>query len=132
MQAIVKLSSRTQLNFPKGVTITYKIDDKLIYKYCKFNQTIELLDQWINEQSTENLYEIKWWKIIRYETTLVIRDKIWWNNIIEKILKFYNDLIYYQQSDNLIKLKDEIQKKKNKKRKKHEIKELDKFLLIDD
>jgi len=126
------IHGRTQLNFPKGVTITYKIDDKLIYKYCKFNQTIELLDQWINEQSTENLYEIKWWKIIRYETTLVIRDKIWWNNIIEKILKFYNDLIYYQQSDNLIKLKDEIQKKKNKKRKKHEIKELDKFLLIDD
>ena len=41
-------------------------------------------------------------------------------------------MVDYQQSDNLIKLKDEIQKKKNKKRKKHEIKELDKFLLIDD
>ena len=34
------LPGRTKLNYPKGVTITYKINDKLSYHYCKLNQTV--------------------------------------------------------------------------------------------
>ena len=54
---------RTNLNYPKGVTITYKIDDKLIYKYCRLNQTNEELLKWIEENKTETIHEVKWWYI---------------------------------------------------------------------
>ena len=45
--------------------------------------------------------EAKWWFISRYECTLVKRDKEWWIENIEHILKFYNDLNYYRDPENL-------------------------------
>ena len=123
---------RTHLNYPKGATITYKIDDKLSYKYCKLNMTDEQLHQWITESEQNNIHEIKWWKITRYENTLVVRDKGWWSSNVEKILLFYNDMMYYKNNpEKVVELKNTIANQKKRKRK-EEPKKLGEFLLISD
>ena len=122
---------RTHLNYPKGVTITYKNEDKLSYVYCKFNQTDEQYQQWILEQPQENIHEIKWWKIERYETTLVLRDKQWWIDTLEDILMFYKDLQYYKKPGNTDELIKRVEDSK-KRKKKIEQKPLDQFMLISD
>jgi putative phage-type endonuclease len=127
------LSGRTNLNYPKGVVITLKVDDKLSYLYSKLNQTDEELNKWIeeNKKNHENIFEIKWWKIIRYECTIVHRDKKWWNENLDKILDFYEELQYYKNDvDKIGVLKDKI---KNKKKSRRDFNiELDKFMLISD
>ena len=125
------ISGRTKLNYPKGVTITYKIDEKLSYKYCQFNQTNEQYKEWIQNEEQENIYEIKWWRIERYECTLVIRDHEWWLSNIENILLFYKDLQYYKKDNNIQLLKNKIELQK-KRKKRFEIKPLQEFLLDSD
>tara|TARA_B100001094_G_C18167586_1_gene793088 strand:- start:783 stop:1916 length:1134 start_codon:yes stop_codon:yes gene_type:complete len=121
---------RTNLNYPKGVTITYKIDDKLIYKYCRLNQTNEELLKWIEENKTETIHEVKWWKITRYECTLVKRDNDWWVEIVGSILKFYNDLLYYKNDENRKELKEKVEKSKKRYRKNKPVEPLQDYLLI--
>jgi putative phage-type endonuclease len=121
---------RTHLNYPKGVTITYKKDEKLSYVYCPFNQSNEWYQEWITKQDQENIHEIKWWKIIRYETTLVKRDKGWWSSMVVDILKFSKDLEYYKQPGNLQVLKERVDQSKKKKRR--ITKPLTDFMLISD
>jgi putative phage-type endonuclease len=112
-----EMNGRTILNYPKGATITYKIDDKLSYKYCKLNMSNQELIDWIESSPKENLFEVKWWKITRFECTLVERSKEWWIESIDKILHFYNDLQHYKVPENLKLLKDRIDfSKKRKKR----------------
>jgi putative phage-type endonuclease len=123
------IEGRTILNYPKGATVTYKNGNKLSYIYCKLNQTNQQLLDWIDNQEKENLHEIKWWKIERYECTLVLRDKIWWINSIDKILLFYKDLLHYQKDENISELKDRVID--SKKRKKKIIPLID-FLLVSD
>jgi putative phage-type endonuclease len=125
------VEGRTQLNFPKGATITYKHGEKLSYKYCNLNQTNKQLQEWIKSQDQENLFEVKWWKISRYETTLVKRDKQWWIQTIEHIGKFYKDLLYYKTDNNVEILKQRVEGSK-KRRKKIKEKPIDEFLLISD
>ena len=125
------LPGRTKLNYPKGVTITYKIDEKLSYKYCQFNQTQEQYKEWIESQEQNNIHEIKWWKIERYECTLVIRNHEWWLSNIENILLFYKDLEYYKKDNHCDQLKEKIKLQKTKK-KRFEIKPLENFLLESD
>ena len=38
-----------------------------------------------------------WWKIERYECTLVKRDKEWWTETMEDIFKFSKDVQYYKE-----------------------------------
>jgi len=125
------IEGRTENNFPKGVTLTYKQEEKLSYKYCKFNQTNQQLQEWIQSQPTENLFETKWWKITRYETTLVKRDKQWWLEAIEHIGKFYKDLLFYKEGNNVDILQKRITESKKRKKKIDE-KPMDEFLLISD
>jgi len=127
------LHGRTNINFPKGVVITLKTDDKLSYIYSKLNQTDNELNKWIEEHKIQhdNIFEIKWWKITRYECTLVQRDKKWWNEKLEKILDFYEELQFYKNTpDKINELKDKI--KLNKKRKTNFNLELNNFMLISD
>ena len=121
---------RTHLNYPKGVTITYKIEDKLTYKYCKLNQTNEELLKWVEENKTDTVHEVKWWKITRYECTLVKRDNDWWVETVGMILKFYNDLLYYKNDENLKELKEKVEKSKKKTRKNKQVEPLQDYLLI--
>jgi len=124
---------RTSLNYPKSAAATYKVGEKLSYEFLSLNPTNEEVKEWVNKHSTkENFFEIKYWRIERYECTLVQRDKKWWIETIDKILKFYNDLNHYRtDSEELGKLKKRIDETK-KRKKKIEIVPLDKFQLISD
>ena len=124
---------RTKLNYPKGVVATYKEGEKLIYEYGPLNQSIEEIRELVNHyQTKENIFEIKYWKIERYECTLVKRDKEWWIENIDQILHFYNDLLSYKSNtEELEKLKKRIEISK-KRKKKVEVIPLNDFQLISD
>jgi putative phage-type endonuclease len=124
---------RTSLNYPKSAAATYKVGEKLSYEFLSLNPTNEEVKEWVTKHSTkENFFEIKFWKIERYECTLVKRDKKWWIETIDKILKFYNDLNHYRSdSEELGKLKKRIDETK-KRKKKVDLVPLDQFQLISD
>lgn len=97
-------NGKTHQNLPKGCTISYikKGDDdtKYSYLYPKLLLSDDEYLNWIDGYIKQglNIIETKWWKITRYEITLVHRDKPWWNNHIEHVLKFYNDYIHYKEN----------------------------------
>lgn len=124
---------RTHLNYPKGIVATYKKGEKLSYEYFPLNQKNEEIESIVETYKTkENFFEIKYWKIERYECTLVHRDKDWWIEKIDKILTFYNDLIHYKNDAvELEELKKRVEFSK-KRRKKTVFKPLDEFQLISD
>ena len=132
IQDDIKIEGRTHLNFPKGVVINYKNDEKFSYVYCKLNQTNQQYLDWIETQIKENIHEIKWWKIQRFECTLVLRDKEWWFDSVDKILKFYQDLQYYQKMENIDELKDKVAQSKKRKKKVQVMPLLDMQLISDD
>ena len=134
----VILPGRTNLNYPKGVTVSYrkKNEIKLTYLYPVLNMSDDEYKEWIREKKIEiiegghEFVESKWWKISRYECTFIQRDYQWWNENIEHILKFYTDLKMYKSTpEKISELKAEIAKKK-----KRNIKEvpLNEFMLISD
>ena len=131
------LPGRTYLNYPKGVTVSYRKKDelKLTYIYPKLNMTNDGYNDWIKEKKIEILengdeyVESKWWKITRYECTLIERDYEWWNENVEHILKFYTDMDECKRDpDKLSQLKATIAASKKRSSKK-EVK-VDDFALI--
>jgi putative phage-type endonuclease len=133
------LPGRTYLNYPKGVTVSYRKKDelKLTYLYPSLNMTNEGYNDWIKEKKIEIInngdeyVESKWWKITRFECTLIKRDYTWWNENVEHILKFYNDMDDCKRDpEKLAELKAEIATSKKRSSKK-EIK-VDDFALISD
>ena len=133
-------NGRTVLNFPKGVVATYLIDGGYVYDYCPLNKSDQEIIDWVkyhkendinDTKKSEKLFEIKYWRIERYETTLVMRDEKWWNNIIGDILKFYKDLEFYKKDNHVEILKEKIEKSK-KRRKKEDLIPLKDFALISD
>ena len=129
-------NGRTFLNYPKGITVTYKKDEKLSYEYFPLNKSNQEIEDIVDDyKDKENVFEIKYWKIQRYECTLVKRNKIWWIETIDKILTFYNDLNYYKNiPSELEELKKRVELSKKRKRRGNwtEIKPLDDFQLISD
>jgi len=121
------INGKTSDNLPKGCTISYRkfgdTPDKLSYLYPKLLLSDDEYLKWIDDHIKlgYNIVETKWWKITRYELSTVNRDKVWWNDIIEHILEFYNDYMYYKNNvDELKKLVD-IENKNKKKYKKNVI-----------
>ena len=110
---------------PKGllVTISYmdeKKDQKYIYEYPKLYQSYtEYLDWYetIKSKYTDEKYTLtkNWWKIERYECTLVGRDKEWWNSIVPEILDFWENVEYYRKNGNQELIDKKNQRKKKKK-----------------
>ena len=104
----------TKDEFPKGCTFSYRKKDelKLTYLYPDFFKTDDEYKKWIDDQIIDikeqghEYVEAKWWKIERYECTLVKRDKEWWIETMEDIFKFSKDVQYYkehpEERDNLI------------------------------
>jgi putative phage-type endonuclease len=136
----VTQDGRTSLNYPKGVVATYKVADKLVYDFCPLNKSNEELLTWMKfhrendigeNKKAENLFEMKLWRIERYECTLVKRDHGWWNSMIGEILRFSKDLEYFKKDNNIQILKERIEKSK-KRRKKESPKPLENFLLVED
>jgi len=110
------ITGKTSENLPKGCTITYLKEGQEEYSYLypklllSDDQSLEWIDGYIKQGY--NIIETKWWKITRYHNQLILRDKPWWNNNIEKIISFYNDYIYFQNN------MDELEKEVNKNPKK--------------
>ena len=134
------LPGRTYLNYPKGVTVSYrkKGELKLTYLYPSLNMTNEGYNDWIKEKKIEIInngdeyVESKWWKITRFECTLIKRDYNWWNENVEHILKFYNDMDDCKRyPEKLAELKAAIATSKKRSSKK-EIKVSDFALISDD
>lgn len=134
------LPGRTYLNYPKGVTVSYRKKDelKLSYIYPSLNMTNEGYNDWIKEKKIEIInngdeyVESKWWKITRFECTLIKRDYNWWNENVEHILKFYNDMDDCKRDpEKLAELKAAIATSKKRSSKK-EIKVGDFALISDD
>ena len=63
-----------------------------------------------------------WWKIERYECTLVGRDRDWWIETIPGILNFWEDVEHFRKVGNqeLIDKKEERKRKRKKNSKKDE------------
>ena len=71
-----------------------------------------------------NLFEMKLWRIERYECTLVKRDREWWNETAKLIYKFWKDVEYYK--------KHPIEREKLKTKRKYinnDISDIDECLL---
>tara|TARA_Y100001958_G_scaffold133558_1_gene103715 strand:- start:32 stop:1378 length:1347 start_codon:yes stop_codon:yes gene_type:complete len=121
----------TSNNLPKGLVlafVTHNIgkNPTIIYEYSDFNQSYENLILWkdkILDEYKNKSYDncIKhWWKIERYECTLVGRDRIWWKSVMPKIIDFWEDVLHYRENG------IEELTKKDKKIKNIKIKEKDK------
>jgi putative phage-type endonuclease len=109
---------------PKGsiVTITYldeKKNEKYIYEYGDFYLSYTEHLEWfqtIQEKYQDDKYTLEhiWWRIDRYECTLVGRDRKWWNSIVPDILDFWENVEHYRMVGN----QELIDKKNKRKRKK--------------
>ena len=130
----------TKDDLPKGYTITYTEQNsiKSQYLYCPLFSSNEFIDEWRKEKlqylEDNNLIfkEEKYWKITRYECTLVTRDKGWWNSVVKDIYQFYEDLLFYKKDNNVEILKKKILGKKSKNPVFHVEEKFDDFCLISD
>ena len=131
----------TNIDLPKGYTITYLKpgnENKFHYLYCPLFSSNSQIDIWKEEQNKfleENNYVIeeeKYWKITRYECTLVKRNREWWSNSVVDIYQFYKDLLYYKTDDNVEILKKKVAEKNSKKKVYHVADVIDDFCLISD
>ena len=120
----------TSNNLPKGLVLTFIkiVDDqkKYHYEYGDFYQSFEDLKKWAeniisNYSFKENEKVIyNWWKIERYECTLVYRDREWWLNTMPEIMNFWEDVEHYRKVGNDELIQKKLDKKINVKRKKEE------------
>tara|TARA_B100000035_G_C20655598_1_gene402907 strand:- start:2 stop:526 length:525 start_codon:yes stop_codon:yes gene_type:complete len=130
----------TKDDLPKGYTITYTEQNsiKSQYLYCPLFSSNEFIDEWRKERllylEENNLIfkEEKYWKITRYECTLVKRDKDWWNSVVKDIYQFYEDLLFYKKDNNVEILKKKVLEKKSKNPVFHVEEKFDDFCLISD
>jgi len=83
------------------------------------------------QENNLTFHEEKYWKITRYECTLVKRDRNWWADNVENIYNYFKDLIYYKKDDNIKELEELINKEGPKKV--YTVKEtFNDFFLIDE
>ena len=87
----------SSLQLPKGLILAFVTrategDPEIKYEYCEFYQSYDELIQWSNkilkEYRDKNIQYDEcvrhWWKIERYECSLVGRDRKWWVGIHPK------------------------------------------------
>jgi len=116
----------TSDNLPKGLLLTfiYSVNGeiKYHYEYCEFYKSYEELKEWSfntisNYDKNYDTVQENWWKIIRYECTLVGRDRVWWLKTMPEILNFWEDVEHYRKVGNqeLLDKKEGRKRNKNKK-----------------
>ena len=133
-------SGFTIANLPKGCTITYLVgnDPKFHYLFCPLFTSHDNIVIWVKEQmknieeKNNKFHEIKYWYILRYECTLVTRDKAWWAENVNNIYEYYRDLLFYKKDNNINILKDKLKEENSKKRVYHIKETIDDFCLISD
>ena len=122
----------SSLNLPKGLLLAFVKDNPegnptIKYEYSEFYQSYDELKEWsskvINEyRESEYQYDRvvnHWWKIERYECTLVGRDRKWWLSVQPQIIDFWQDVLHYRE----VGIQEFIDKKAEKKTKRIKIKQ---------
>ena len=114
-------------NLPKGLLIAFiknnlEGNPTIKYEYAKLYSSYDELKKWAD--NILNSYKISdyqydtikfhWWKIERYECTLVYRDREWWLDTQPKIIDFWEDVLHYRKIG-IQSLLDKKEEKKNKK-----------------
>jgi len=116
----------TSDNLPKGLLLTFiyteREETKYHYEYCEFYKSYEELKEWAfmtisNYDKNYDTVLENWWKIKRYECTLVGRDRKWWLKTMPEILNFWEDVEHYRKVGNqeLLDRKEGRKRNKNKK-----------------
>tara|TARA_B100001123_G_scaffold39168_1_gene40412 strand:- start:1 stop:957 length:957 start_codon:yes stop_codon:yes gene_type:complete len=103
----------THDGLPKGLIISYKEknSEHIQYEYSPWLASLDTIGNW-GDKFIEDLddkyiiHEQKWWKIERYECTLVRRDKEWWLSVVPDIIKFWSEVVHYRKVGN-----EEVQKR---------------------
>jgi len=106
---------KTSEGLPKGLVISYKRkgDTNIEYKFSPWLSPLDTINNWketfVKELTDEYIiHEMKWWRIERYECTLVRRDKEWWLSVVPNIIQFWKEVIHYREVGN-----EEVQKRIN-------------------
>ena len=101
---------KTSDGLPKGLVLEYTIEGELQYKYSPWLASVDGILNWKNKMIEELGVSCKekWWKITRYECTLVRRDRDWWNSVVPDIIQFWTDVVHYRKVGN-----EEVQKRIN-------------------
>tara|TARA_B100001094_G_scaffold330796_1_gene396970 strand:- start:495 stop:1793 length:1299 start_codon:yes stop_codon:yes gene_type:complete len=117
----------SKTGYPKGLVIELidgEGDEKTYdYLYPEFYLSSKELKDWAEKEikDYEKKYKechYRWWRIERYDCTLVGRDVEWWNENALKIIEFWEDVEFYRKEGN----QQLIDKKANRKKKRAESK----------
>lgn len=109
----------TSDNLPKGLVLDYETEDGIEYEFSPWLASLDDILNWKNKIIGERgvCTNEKWWKITRYECTLVRRDRVWWNSVVPDIIKFWSEVVHYREVGNE-EVKQKIQSRKRGPRKK--------------
>jgi putative phage-type endonuclease len=113
---------QTEKGLPKGCVVTYRelFSDKFCYLYPLLYQTDEDYQRWESQQRSwiqdenKEYVETKWFRIERYECTLVKRDRNLWNDVMPQIIRFWEDVERYRQ-EGVQELQTKVESKRYKK-----------------
>ena len=118
-------------SFVKGLLMAFIKDNPegnptIQYEYCDFESSYDSLKAWseksINDYKDGDFkydrVKLHWWKIERYECSLVGRDRDWWLDTQPKIIDFWEDVLHYRE----VGIQELIDKKTEKKTKRIKIK----------
>lgn len=133
----------SSLNLPKGLIVAFiqtntNGNPTIKYEYSEFYSSYGSIKKWAdntlndykNSDFKYDAIKFHWWRIERYECTLVGRDRKWWLSIQPKIIDFWEDVLYHrkegiqklldakeEKKTKRIKIKEEKRQKQNKKKK---------------
>ena len=118
-------------NLPKGLLISFiqnnlEGNPTIKYEYGDFYSSHgdlkkwsdNILDKYKNSDFKYDIVKFHWWKIERYEITLVGRDREWWLSVQPKIIDFWEDVLHHRK----IGIQDILDKREERKTKKIKIK----------
>ena len=112
------VNGHTSDNLPKGLVLEFYTDEGIEYEFSPWLASLDDILNWKNKVVGERGVCIeKWWKITRYECTLVRRDRLWWNSVVPDIIKFWSEVVHYREVGNE-EVKKRIQGRKRGPRKK--------------
>lgn len=119
---------KTKDGFPKGLVIAYinKNDSKtsIDYVYSPWGASLDYILTWKNSFVDElgddyKIYDMNWWKITRYESTLVRRDRDWWLSVVPNIIQFWDEVVHYRKVGN-----EDVQKRIDGRKRKPKFKKV--------
>tara|TARA_Y100000816_G_scaffold217274_1_gene162446 strand:- start:557 stop:1024 length:468 start_codon:yes stop_codon:yes gene_type:complete len=88
----------TKDNKYKGIILLFCQDENLSYEYAPFNIDEEEYKKWENEILDKNI-DKEWiqniyWKLEKFSNVLVLRNKLWFNSIVDNIKNIWEVIEY--------------------------------------